>query len=285
MVLRLSDGTAVTDLSQPPQGIRHRVLFGVEEGSGDEVAAKIELMAGGLERERRALEWLTAAGGPAPRLRAVGTVVEPDEHLGALCLVTDRVAGETATALSGWGRLGAVLARLAEVPCEGSGLPVLDHDEFLALHQRRVEEVGAALGRDLSAELPGVPGAYADSPPTLTHGDPGPGNFVDDGVAGTIVDWEDASVAPLGLDLGRAIFIAHLGGGPVGYVGRDHAARAEAVTAGFLAASEEWSPSEDELAWWLGVAGVQFAHWRLERAGQPGIPPWLDAVAVLEALT
>jgi aminoglycoside phosphotransferase (APT) family kinase protein len=283
MPLRLSDGTTIGDLSRPPQGIRHRVLFGVDEASGEPVVAKIELMAGGLGRERRALEWLTAAGGPAPRLRAVGTVVEADEHLGALCLVTDRIAGESATTLAGWGRLGAALARLTRVPWEGGGLPLVGHDEFLALHERRARELGAAVGRDLAGELPTLPGAYADSPLTVTHGDPGPGNFVDDGVAGTIVDWEDASVAPRGLDLGRATFIALVGGGPEGYEVRDQAARAAAVRAGFLAGSDP-APGEDELAWWLAVAGVQFAHWRLEREGRPGVPPWVDAVAVLESL-
>jgi len=32
------------------------------------------------------------------------------------------------------------------------------------------------------------------------------------------------------------------------------------------------------------VAGVQFAHRRLERAGEPGVLPWLDAVAVLDGV-
>lgn len=59
----------------------------------------------------------------------------------------------------------------------------------------------------------------------MTHGDPGPGNFLDDGADGTLVDWEDAVVAPRGLDLGRASFIALLGSGPKGFVARDHIAQ------------------------------------------------------------
>jgi hypothetical protein len=54
------------------------------------------------------------------------------------------------------------------------------------------------------------------------------------------------------------------------------------VVAGLLAESGDWSPDADELTWWLGVAGVQFAHRRLERAGEPGVLPWLDAIAVLD---
>jgi hypothetical protein len=283
MTLRLADGTTIGDIRRPPQGMRHRVLFGVEESSGREVAAKIELIGGALEPERRALEWLTARGGPAPRLLASGPLEDSGEHPGALCLVSERVAGTAPTSAAGWERLGGALARLALVPWEGSGLPALDHDEFLGLHERRVREVGEALGRDLGAALPAVPVAYADSPPVLAHGDPGPGNFLDDGGAGTIIDWEDAVVAPRGLDLGRATFIALLGAGPEGYVADEREGRARAVAAGLLAEADDSAPGEDELTWWLGVAGVQFAHRRLERVGEPGVLLWLDAVTVLEA--
>jgi hypothetical protein len=287
MVLRLADGITIRDLVRPPQGIKHRVLLGVEESTGREVAVKIERIPGALESERRALEWLTKQGGPAPLLLAVGHLAHPEEHLGelddsgvrpgALCLVTELAAGVAPTSTDGWERLGGALARLARVPWEGSGLPALGHDEFLRLHERRVREVGEALGRDLGAALPAVPSTYADSPLTLTHGDPGPGNFIDDGAAGTIIDWEDAMVAPRGLDLGRARFIALVGGGPEGYVVAEQEERERAVLAGFRAEADD-----DELTWWLAVAGVQFAHWRLERAGEPGVPPWLDAVTLLE---
>jgi aminoglycoside phosphotransferase (APT) family kinase protein len=282
MTLRLADGTTIGDIRRPPQGMRHRVLFGVEESSGREVAAKIELIGGALEPERRALEWLTARGGPAPRLLAAGRLEDSGEHPGALCLVTERVAGTAPTSTAGWERLGGALARLARVPWEGGGLATLEHGEFLDLHERRVRELGETLGRDLGGALPVVPSAYAASPLILAHGDPGPGNFLDDGGAGTIVDWEDAVVAPRGLDLGRATFIALLGAGPEGYVADEHEARAQAVTAGFLAAADGPAPGDDELTWWLAVAGVQFAHRRLERAGEAGVLPWLEAVAVLE---
>jgi Ser/Thr protein kinase RdoA (MazF antagonist) len=283
MALRLADGTTIRDLTRPPQGMRHRVLFGVEEASGREVAVKIELIPGALEPERLALDWLTSQGGPAPRLLAWGPLAQAGEHPGALCLVTDRVAGAPPSSTEGWRRLGGALARLSRVPWEGSGLAVLDHAEFLRLHERRVADLGAAIGRDLAADLPAVPRAYAATPLTLSHGDPGPGNFLDDGAGGTIIDWEDAVVAPRGLDLGRARFIALLGAGPEGYAAREHEGRAEAAAAGFLSESADPSPDEDELTWWLGVAGIQFAHRRLERAGAPGVPPWRDALAVLAA--
>ncbi|MGH2939177.1 MAG: phosphotransferase family protein [Solirubrobacterales bacterium] len=283
MALRLADGTTIRHLRRPPQGMRHRVLFGVEESSGREVVAKIELIPGALESERRALEWLTSQQGPAPRLLASGPPANSNQYPGALCLVTERVAGTAPTSTDGWERLGVALARLARMPWEGSGLPALDHREFLRLHERRVDDLGEALGRDFRAELPVVPPGYDKSPLTLTHGDPGPGNFLDDGADGFLIDWEDVVVAPGGLDLGRVTFIALLGAGPEGYAAREHAARARAVRSGFLAESGAAPPGGDELTWWLAVAGVQFAHRRLERAGEPGVLPWLDAVSVLEA--
>jgi aminoglycoside phosphotransferase (APT) family kinase protein len=282
MDLRLTDGTTITDLARPNQGMRHRVLFGVEESSGREVAVKIELIASALEPERRALEWLTRQDGPSPRLHAAGTLTLEGEYPGATCLVTDRVDGEAPSSSAGWERLGRALARLSRIPWQGSGLTTLDHDTFLALHERRVDDLGQALQRDLHATLPTVPPSYPASPLVVTHGDPGPGNFLDDGADGTLIDWEDAQIAPRGLDLGRATFIALLGAGPEGHVARDHFATADAVAAGFLAEADR-SPSRAELAWWLGVAGVQFAHRRLERAGEPGVLPWLDAVTVLES--
>jgi Ser/Thr protein kinase RdoA (MazF antagonist) len=282
MALRLADGTTISNLSRPFQGTRHRILFGVEESSGREVAAKIELIPGALEPERLALEWLTAKSGPSPRLLAAGSLDSTGEHPGAVCLVIDRVPGEAPTSASGWDRMGRALARLSLVPWRGSALTMLDHGDFLALHERRVDDLGRALERELRATLPAVPPSYYDSPLVLTHGDPGPGNFLDDGGAGNVIDWEDALVAPRGLDLGRAIFIALIGSGPEGYVAQEPAARATAVATGYLAEAD-WSPDQAELDWWLSVAGVQFAHRRLERTGEPGVPPWLDATTVLES--
>jgi aminoglycoside phosphotransferase (APT) family kinase protein len=284
MALKLDDGTTIIDLSRPRQGTRHRVLFGVEAASGREVAVKIESSPGALATERRALEWLGAHGGSSPRLRAAGTLISAEDR-GALCLVTDRVGGEAPRSLPGWGRLGRSLADLARLPWRGSGLDVEDHGGFLDVHERRLDDLGRALGADLHVTAPPVPPSYPASPLVLTHGDPGPGNFLDDGAAGTLIDWEDARVCPRGLDLGRAAFIALVGSGPEGYAATDQTARARAVTAGLLAGSGDWAPDADDLTWWLAVAGVQFAHRRLERAGEPGVLPWLDAIAVLDGVT
>jgi aminoglycoside phosphotransferase (APT) family kinase protein len=282
MPLRLTDGTTITGLSEPPQGFKHRIFFGIEEHTGQEVVAKVELIDGALRAERLALEWLTEQDVPAPRLHVAGRLDDSGEYPGAFCLVVDRVAGERTTSLEGWARLGRALARLSSIPWEGSGLPMLDHATVRDLHERRVADLATALGRNPAAGMPPLPRSYSESPMTVTHSDPGPGNFLDDGADGTLVDWEDAVVAPRGLDLGRARFIALPGVGPDDPVAEEPAARADAVAAGFLAGVDR-APDADELAWWLGIAGVQFAHWRLERVGAPGIPSWLDAIAALES--
>jgi Ser/Thr protein kinase RdoA (MazF antagonist) len=162
------------------------------------------------------------------------------------------------------------------VPWNGSGLAVEDHRSFLSTHEARLDDLAAALGSDLRQGLPAVPASYPDAPLVSTHGDPGPGNYLDDGNSGTLIDWEDARVAPRGLDLGRAAFIALLGSGPEGYVAEDQAERARSLVDGYLAATDDWSAGADELAWWPSVAGVQFAQRRLERAGEPGALPWRD---------
>ena len=133
---------------------------------------KVELIDGALEAERLALEWLTEQDAPAPRLWAAGTLDDSGEHPGAACLVVDRVAGGPTSSLAGWGRLGRALARLAEVPWEGSGLTTLDHDAFRDLHERRVADLSTALGRDIGASLPPLPQFLrrvpADRSPTAT---------------------------------------------------------------------------------------------------------------------
>ncbi len=145
---------------------------------------------------------------------------------------------------------------------------------FGATHAQRVRELadsGHATMTDIkdwdrltSRQLPGNPALV------LTHGDPGPGNYLDDAHAGTLIDWEEAHVAPRGLDMARAMFIVLLGAGPEGFIARDHAARSRAVAVGYLhQLGGAWQPHPDELRGWLTVAGIQYAHRRWQRAGQP----------------
>jgi aminoglycoside phosphotransferase (APT) family kinase protein len=289
-LLLIDDGPAIELGGAPAQGTRHTVLFGVVAETGEPVAVKIERIAGAVARERAALAWLGARNGPVPRLVATGAAVLGRERV--TCLVLQRRAGSPPTSIEGWRRMGRAYARLAaerEIPPEreiSPDLPTFDRATFGAEHARRVRDLGELLG-PLAASVPDwallsserVPGA---PPLVITHGDPGPGNFLDDGGSGAIVDWEEAQVAPRGLDLARLVFIALLGVGPDGYPAREHHGRARAVTAGYLdALADDWCPSQQERRWWLTAAGVQFIHRRWELHGRPA--PWQDAERVLRA--
>lgn len=282
----LADGLVIRVDGRPAQGTRHEVLFGVLQRTGERVAVKMERIPGSLEVERRALSWLTAQRGPAPRLITASTVISRGRH--AACLVTARADGAAPTTRSSWERMGHSLARLVNIPFCGCDLTVLDPPTFGDRHAQRIRQLGVRL--EMLAETvedwtqlcsPTIPGA---TDLVITHGDPGPGNYLDDNEAGTLIDWEAAQIAPLGLDLARATFIALVGAGPAGYLARDHHQRARAVAHGYLTQlGKRWLPTPEQLRWWLTVAGIQFVHRRWQRAGQPGVAPWTDAIDTLRA--
>jgi aminoglycoside phosphotransferase (APT) family kinase protein len=289
--LVIQGGPTVELHGSPAQGTRYTVRFGVVAGTGERAVVKVERVRGALARERAALAWLGASDGPVPRLLSAGAALLGSEPVE--CLVTERRTGAPPTTTEGWRRMGRAYGRLAdlgELPAErlaecSADLPTYDRVAFGAGHGRRIADLGERL-TELAASIPDwallcsarVPGA-----PSLvvTHGDPGPGNFLDDGGDGSIVDWEEAQIAPRGLDVARLVFIARLGAGPSGYPARDHEERARAVAAGYLEELQEpWQPTRAEWRWWLTAAGVQFIHrrWRL---GAPA--PWQDAADVLHA--
>lgn len=277
-------GLAIRIEGRPAQGTRHEVLLGALEATGEAVVVKLERVPGALRRERVALSWLTALRGPAPRLRGAGIATVDGERVE--CLVLQRCEGGPPTTRPGWRRMGAALAGLADLPAEHSGLPVRDEDTFGHEHATRIDDLGDRLA-PLAASVPDwdrltCARPPAPSPLVLTHGDPGPGNYLDGGPGGTLLDWEEACVAPRGLDLARLSLIALLGAGPSGYVGRDHHERARAAMAGYLGALRvPWRPTPDDWRWWITVAGVQLIHRRWRRGDQPA--PWSQAADVLQS--
>ena len=282
--LVIENGPTIQLEDRPAQGTQHEARFGVVVDTGEPVVVKLERLPGALECERTALAWLGTQHAPVPRLLAAGTAVLGGER--AACLVTARCPGASPTSTEGWWRMGRAHARLGDLRLLGDGLPILDPITFGRQHAQRVSDLGHRLGplvrtipdwtHLVSSELP------ACAPLVVTHGDPGPGNYLDDGHEGTIVDWEQAHVAPRGLDLARLAFIALLGSGPSGYVARDHRPRAEAAVKGYLSAlRDRWQPTREESRWWTAVAGIQMTHRRRELGGRPA--PWEDAVTVLQA--
>ena len=283
-VLPLADGSGVVITGRPAQGTRHDVLFGRDRSDGAEVVVKIERVAGALANEQVALQWLTGRSHLTPRLRRVSEVPLADGR-SPVCLVMDRVSGVAPVQGAGWSRMGTALAQMNAIAWEGTCLPIHQPGAFAESHAGRVRELEGSLTsaiaqpEDLSMiyDLP-----LGSTALVLTHGDPGPGNFLDDGGVGHLIDFESAQVAPLGLDLGRVMFIALLGSGPEGFPARDHARRARTAATAFLdQTADVWRPTRDQLRAWLTVAAIQFAHRRQQRAGQPGVQPATRAIATL----
>ena len=253
----------------------------LDEG-GEAVVIKFGGSPGGLAREGAALVYLVPRGAPVPELMAIGLTDVSRRRVP--CLVMSRQEGAAPTSRDGWWRMGRAFGRLATPVTAVGELPVLDRVRFGAEHEQRVRELGNRLS-EIAAAVPDWPrlaGAEipCPAPLVLTHGDPGPGNFLDDGHHGWLIDWEDAHVAPRGLDLARLAFIAWLGSGSAGFVGRDHDARARAAITGYReTVPGGWRPGVAEMRWWYAVAGVQFIHHRWQTRGSPG--PWEDAARVL----
>ncbi len=278
------DGGPIVDLDgRPAQGTRHEIMFGVLADGGQPVVVKVERISGALDRERAALAWLRTQGvGVAPMLVAFGNATLHGERVS--CLVTERCSGSPPATVDGWERMGRALARLTEVGHPDDLLPRLGPDEFVKEHADRVRELGAPLDPFLDP-IPDWAALSRWTLPTstmmvLTHGDPGPGNYLDTGTTGTLIDWEQAQISPIGLDLGRLMFIALLGSGPAGYQAKDHQARCRAAAHGYLnAVANHWRPTAEEIRWWLSVAAIQFIHNRWRAGGRPA--PWQQAAEIL----
>jgi hypothetical protein len=277
-------GGPIVDLDgRPAQGTRHEIMFGVLADGGEPVVVKVERIPGALDRERAALVWLGTEGlGVAPMLVAFGNATLDGDRVS--CLVTERCSGSPPVTVDGWERMGGSVARLTEVGHPDDLLPRLAPDEFVKEHADRVRELGARLEPFLEP-IPDWAALTQRTLPqstmmVLTHGDPGPGNYLDTGTTGTLVDWEQAQISPIGLDLGRLMFIALLGSGPTGYQARDHQARCRAAADGYLnTVANHWRPTAEDIRWWLSVAAIQFIHGRWRDGRRPA--PWQQAAQIL----
>lgn len=276
-------GGPVVDLDERmATSISHEVYAGTSRADGSQVIVKLEDEPGRLENEERALRWTAAHGAPVPPVVFYGAALA--DGAWRTCLVTVRVAGEPPRSVAAWRRMGAALARLATVPTQGSGLRASSEEEFVADHRHRVSAVrepltslpfGAELLEQLNRPAPPL------GPLVLTHADPGPGNYLDTADGGVLLDWENAVIAPIGLDPARAAFIGLLelphSGDP------DHPEKAISALHGYAGAAS-WQPDGDSLHWWLGVAGITFVYNRWRNADRPRTLPWQHAAGVLHTV-
>jgi thiamine kinase-like enzyme len=173
--------------------------------------------------------------------------------------------------------MGQALQRLEGVPWRGSTLPIFDESMFVFTHQERTTALGSRIASvSNSQQTPSL------GPLVVTHGDPGDGNYLESDTRAVLIDWEQAQIAPRGLDLARAALIALLRAAQSDPSDRENA---QAVIAGYLNNST-WKPTTGELMWWLEVASVQVVHNRWLRSDHPSVPSWQEAASVMEgALT
>jgi aminoglycoside phosphotransferase (APT) family kinase protein len=176
----LESGLRVWVEEFPAQGSKHETLFGTLHPHQRAVVVKVEGVHGALEREAAALRHLAALRGPVPTLIEVGVGTWRGKR--SVCLVMERKAGCSPTTRERWRRMGRALGRVGRPVDRVAGLPVLDYRRFGADHAQRIRELETRL-IGLGSVVPDWPLLCSAHIPTpgplvLTHGDPGPGNFL-----------------------------------------------------------------------------------------------------------
>lgn len=271
-MLTLDDGREVVLGSRTAGGSKNETRYG-QLGDGRDVVVKIETAHGRLSVERAALAFAQQHGVPVPRLVADGTTAE-----GQLFLVLSREDGIRAKTPGGWHRLGRDLASLTGVPIDDCPLRRVSPREFADDHRKRLSVVEPMLDGSVVKQIGAAVERIGDVKwQTLTHGDPGSGNYLDSGGVGVILDWEDATVAPFGIDVGRAAFIAVM---DLGHTGRPTDLH-DAVVQGYRDALPDAAGlSTDILSAATIVAGLQFIHGRFVRPLRAERTPQAAAAAL-----
>ncbi|GAA4154393.1 hypothetical protein GCM10022286_01910 [Gryllotalpicola daejeonensis] len=265
--LELAGGTLVTLGHRTAGGSKNETRYGVM-ADGREVVVKTQRNHGRLREEAAALTFLGARGVRAPKVIAAATGPDSSE-----VLVLSREAGERPVTPDGWRRFGRDLATLASVDTAGWPLATVSAAEFAGDHDRRLSVVAHLLDGELRREISAAIERVADVHDlVITHGDPGSGNYLDDGEQGTLIDWETASLSPFGLDIGRAVFIGLLDLGRTGI----RRALVAALIDGYRA-NLTVELDDHVLRAWTIIAGLQFIHGRHVRPLRPDRTPQVAA--------
>ncbi|MBB5774979.1 phosphotransferase family protein [Nonomuraea jabiensis] len=262
----LASGRRVTDLTPLPAGRSHQVYSGVDAQRGNRVVIKLDDSGSGrLDNEYEALRLLAGHAAPVP------AVLDKTTWQGRTCLVLSHVDGSPSRTAGAYFRLGNALASLATVPAPGDGLRTSPGETIETEHRRRVRNLALYLGETgpiLAAVT--VPRAHH----VVTHGDPGPENYLDRPADGTLVDFESAMIAPFGLDLGRALFATAL------VEGAGAAQANAALLDGYRTAHA--LPRRPDLDAWVAIGGTQILAWRVAMSHRPATPPWQAAAEALK---
>lgn len=212
-----------------------------------------------LVQEEAALRWVRRYAGPE-----VPAVLHATTTFGGRrCLILQWLHGSPPTNAPQWRRFGQALATLHRLPAANCRLPRLGLSQLLKEHRRTLGRLEAQ-GAPIWLRAPRPPHV----PAGVTHGDPGPGNVLDDGARAQLIDFETAAIRPIGLDLARAVLSARLA------VGEDAAA---ALLAGY--GDAKWATDDPG---WLVIAAVQLAGWRLAQPGRRDT--WPQVIGCIEPL-
>lgn len=271
----LMNGPRVTHLRRLSGGRSHAAYAGRLAG-GPAVVCKVSAPQDGrLPQERTALAALTAAGYPCPEVVALGRI--HDGSWGArCCLVLRHLPGGPPTTGAAFARLGRRLAQLhrlhlpmGALPVEGCPDPRAEAPYLLTAlppaERETLDEIVEAIRRHARPAVP-------------THGDAGPGNFLDTPGGGTLIDFETAAVRPAPADIGRCLFLME-----TEY--RMPAGSTEAQELLRSYRSHAAPPSDAAIAAWCAVEGLRVTRWRHDNRQRPGTPPWTEALnGVIRAL-
>lgn len=255
--ITLPDGRAVDLGDRTSGGSKNHTRFGTLP-DGQQVVVKQQANHGRLPCEAAALAYAADHG-----LRVPGVIAAWQPADGGYCLVLTREPGVRTHEPAGWWRMGFDLARLAAVDVDECPLPRVDAARFATDHLQRLEVVEPLIN-DHADEIRAAVQLIAPGRPTLTHGDPGSGNYLDHETGGTILDWETASVAPFGIDVGRAAFIALLDNANTGIPDELRSAVVDGYRAGLPEPVDEAVVTAGVI-----VAGLQFIHGRHTRPLRP----------------
>ena len=263
--LILADGRQVHFGARTEGGSKNHTRYGVLDG-GCSVVVKVQATHGQLRREEAALIFVAGQGLPTPSVVGSGTTADGD-----FFLVLSHEPGTRTHEPEGWQRMGREYARLADTMITDCPLPVIGPAEFADDHARRLDAVSRLLGDRANHEIREAIKHFGRCDElALTHGDPGSGNYLDHHCGGTILDWETASVAPFGIDAGRAAFIALLDNHHTGIPEELRTAFIRGYRAGLPA---DMSLDDETLHAAILIAALQFTHGRHTQPLRPDRTP------------
>lgn len=271
--IALVDGRLV-ELGEPTVGgSKNETRFG--RLGHQRVVVKIEREHGRLRDEEQALRFLAEHRVRVPLV--IGSGVAGD---GRRYLVISREEGLSTVTPEGWARFGRDLAALLDISTADCPFPCVPTGEFVTDQRERLQLVRPLLEDDLAEAISqAITRISGGDRLVVTHGDPGSGNYLDNPAGdGVLLDWETASISPVGLDFGRAAFI--------GLMDLWRSGVPDQLVAAFIRGYTSRSPiaeamSAELLRAWIIVGGLQFIHGRYTQPLMPERTPQV-AARVLE---